>query len=159
MIKKRVLGIVSVCVLSLSMLVGCGNPVTDELTDFVNSASSPAMKTMMDGLAAPMDDNLESDEAVMKAINDVTIPKMEEAQKVAESVTPTTDEVKALQSELVEIVKGYKEAYTTMAGAIEARDTDKLNTSSEQLATINQKVNDYKDHLDSVAAENDVTLE
>lgn len=158
---KKLLTAMTALAMTLGILAGCGgNPVLDDLNNFV-SVEMTAPMAKMEEMIAETDKWSDPDFTIEDAQQGLEkiIPICDEALQLAEGITTSTDEVAALKNGFVDSLKKYKEGYTLMLDGLKGEDDAKfqegLAISEEGTAALNQFNADMK----ALASENGLEIE
>ncbi|MBB6453663.1 hypothetical protein HNQ94_002112 [Salirhabdus euzebyi] len=143
-------------------LVGCSNPVQDDLLSYVNDELIPISQLevdAMDAYASVTGVNYTDDYTLYDVLEVTVLPNYEDFYEKLNLITPKTEEVKEIHDIYVEGVGEQYQALLTLRVAIETQSLDEVNAANEKLMSGTQKINDFRFQLQKLAGENDVELE
>lgn len=157
---KKLLTFVALTVMTVMILTGCGNPVYDDLVNFLNvemvdvNANYEKIKE-----EAGKWENLEEDAEFEASINDNILPFVNDSLEKLEKITPATEEVKDLKDKYVNSMKSYKEGFEEFVLGIQQLDENKVNSANEKINKGLEQFEEYSKALDNLAEEVGAELE
>jgi hypothetical protein len=150
-------------ILSLDLILsGCGDPVQDELLDYVNE-KMPALadeETEIVGkYAAVTGMNYTADQTLYDVLKEEIIPEYNAFINDLEAVEISTDELRKIHEDYIEATNIQASAFLLIVTAIENQDSGMINEANEKLNTARKMMRDYKTEVEKLAKEHDVNLE
>jgi hypothetical protein len=146
----------------LFILSGCGDPVQDDLLNYVNE-QMPALgdeETKIVGkYAAVTGLNYTDDYTLYDALKLEIIPEYNEFIKDLEAVEIKTDELRKIHEDYIEATNIQASAFLLTVTAIENQDSAMINEANEKLNTARKMMRDYKNEVEKLAKEHGVKLE
>ncbi|MFD1359095.1 hypothetical protein ACFQ4X_14340 [Fictibacillus halophilus] len=154
--------IVAGFLLMLFLLSGCGDPVQDDLLDYVNEKMPSLGKEEMkivgkyDDVTGP---NYTDDQSLYDALKAEIIPEYNEFIKDLEAVEIETDELRNIHEDYIEATNIQASAFLLIVSAIENQDSTMINEANEKLNTARKMMREYQNDVKKLAKEHDVKLE
>lgn len=160
---KKILAIISILLISVTMLIGCGktDPVQEDLINYINN-QMPTMLELQDKVskeyAASVEKNVDDAAGAVK-LKDVIIPASNELLAKAKAIVPATEEVRKVHSEYIEVVTDQQETFNLLLQVFEAgknNDLTLMDTLTEKLKNVSEKPNNYSTDLEALKKEHKV---
>lgn len=151
---KKILALLLIVVMSITLLTGCGNPVYDDLTNFLNVEMvevNANYETLKEELSKW--ETFESDEQVEKNINEVLLPIIEDSYAKLNEITPETEEIKEIKAKYIKVMDAYKEGFEALAEGCKTKDDATINAGSESISKAVDLLDEYNAALEAVAKE------
>jgi DNA repair ATPase RecN len=148
--------------LLLFLLSGCGDPVQDDLLDYVNEKMPSLGKeeVMIIGKYEKVTGaNYTDDQTLYDALKVEIIPAYNEYIEDLESVKIETDELRKIHEDYIEAANIQASAFLTIVTALENQDSGLINDANQKLNTARKMMRDYKNDVEKLAKEHDVKLE
>lgn len=143
-----------VFVLSITLLVGCGNPVGEDLENFINYEMSEINENYYSiKTEAANWSNLTDAADVEASITDVLLPLISDTLDKLDNVNPETDEVKALKDKYVEMMETYNEGFSEFLDGIYEGDADKMASGQGKITAGQELHKEYNAAVDDLAAQ------
>ena len=150
---KKLLALVLMAIMALTLLAGCGNPVYDDLENYLNveMAEVNAYYTQITAEVGTWE-TAADDAALEASINNVLLPLVNSSLEKLKDVNPATDEVKALKEAYVKVMDAYKKGFETLAEGCRTQDEATINAGSESLNQGLTYLEEYTAALEALAA-------
>jgi hypothetical protein len=161
-VKKWLLALVLPFVFLLSSCNILGNPVQDELINYINKDMKKAGKLESAAISAyegVSGANYTDDQTMYDALTKDVIPNYNEFIKELDSVSIESDELKEIHEIYIEGADIQFKAFTIIKQALEEQDATLIQQANDLLADAREHIRDYKNKLDKLAKEHDVKIE
>ena len=142
---KRIIALLLMVMMALTLLAGCGDPVLDELENYVNVEITPVnenYKKIAEEIAAW--GQIEDDSALEASLKNELIPLVDETILILEKIPLKTDEVMNLNAKYIKAMMAHKEGFALLIDGIQKKDAsimykgnDKINEGIDILADFN----------------------
>jgi hypothetical protein len=143
------------------ILSGCGDPVQDELLDYVNE-EMPALGDKEGEIVGKYADvtglNYTDDATLYNALKEEIIPEYNVFIKDLEAVEIDSDELRKIHEDYIEATNIQASAFLLIVTAIENQDSGMINEANEKLNTARKMMRDYNNEVKKLAKEHDVKL-
>ncbi|MBR5479068.1 MAG: hypothetical protein IKU84_02725 [Clostridia bacterium] len=151
---KKTLALVLMVVMSITLFAGCGDPVYDDLTNFIN-VEMAEVNANYEKLTAEVGtwSDLADDAALAASIKNTLLPLVDDSLAKLEAITPATEEVTALKTKYVEVMTTYKSGFGKILTGCETADAAIATTGYEELSTAVDILNEYNTSLEEMAKE------
>lgn len=151
---KKILECVLTAVMGLTLLTACGNPVYDDLENFMNVEMVEVNENYKKIAAeAGTWENIEDETELQTSIENNMLPYVNDSLEKLEKITPKTEEVKELKDTYVQIMQSYKEGFEEVLAGIKALDEDMMLSGNEKLENGLQALEEYNAALEALAAD------
>lgn len=149
---KKTLALVLMVVMSITLLAGCGDPVYDDLTNFIN-VEMVEVNANYEKLTAEVGTwgDLADDAALAASIKNNLLPLVEDSLTKLEAIAPETEEVTALKTKYVEVMTTYKGGFEKLLSGCENADAAIATTGYEELGKAADLLNEYNASLEEMA--------
>jgi hypothetical protein len=148
--------------LMLFLLSGCGDPVQDDLLDYVNE-KMPALGKEETKILGKYEDvtgsNYTDDQTLYDALKVEIIPAYNQYIEDLESVKIETEELRKIHEDYIEAANIQASAFLTVITALENQDSGLINEANQKLNTARKMMRDYQNAVKKLAKEHDVKLE
>jgi DNA repair ATPase RecN len=148
--------------LLLFFLSGCGDPVQDDLLDYVNE-KMPALGKEEMKIVGKYEDvtgpNYKDDQTLYDALKVEIIPAYNEYIEDLESVKIETNELRKIHEDYIEAANIQASAFLTIVTALENQDSGLINEANQKLNTTRKIMRDYQNDVEKLAKKHDVKLE
>jgi hypothetical protein len=148
--------------LLLFLLSGCGDPVQDDLLDYVNE-KMPALGKEEMKIVGKYEDvtgsNYKDDQTQYDALKVEIIPAYNEYIEDLESVKIETNELRKIHEDYIEAANIQASAFLTIVTALENQDSGLINEANQKLNTARKMMRDYQNDVEKLAKKHDVKLE
>jgi hypothetical protein len=154
--------IVASFLLMLFLLSGCGDPVQDDLLDYVNEEMPSLGKEEMKIVGKYEDvtgPNYTDDQTLYDALKVEIIPAYNQYIEDLESVKIETEELRKIHEDYIEAANIQASAFLTVITALENQDSGLINEANQKLNTARKMMRDYQNAVEKLAKEHDVKLE
>jgi hypothetical protein len=144
------------------ILSGCGDPVHDDLLDYVNEKMPSLGKEEMKIVGKYEDvtgPNYTDDQTLYDALKVEIIPAYNQYIEDLESVKIETDELRKIHEDYIKAANIQASAFLTIITALENQDSGLINEANEKLNTARKMMRDYQNAVEKLAKEHDVKLE
>jgi hypothetical protein len=144
------------------ILSGCGDPVQDDLLDYVNETMPSLGKEEMKIVGKYEDvtgPNYTDDQTLYDALKVEIIPAYNQYIEDLESVKVEKDELRKIHEDYIEAANIQASAFLTIITALENQDSGLINEANEKLNTPRKMMRDYQNAVEKLAKEHDVKLE
>lgn len=152
---KKALALILTVVMSLTLLTACmSDPVADEFEKFVNVDMvdvNAAFEIVTDEATRIAD--FESNDALLKSINETLIPNCEKALDLLSKITLETEEVKALRDKFADAISHYKEGFEYYITGFANNDADTIIKGNDVISEGVELVKAYNDAALALAEE------
>lgn len=151
---KKISALLLMVVMSFTLLTGCGNPVYDDLENFLNvemteiNANYEKIKAEAGGW-----EELEEDAALETSLKDVLLPLVDDSLGKLEKITPETEEVKTLKDKYVKVMEAYKEGFGEILAGVQELDENKMTAGNEKIDKGLELLEEYNAALEALAKE------
>lgn len=157
---KKFLVFLLVAVMSTALLAGCGDPVCDDLENFLNVE----MVEVNDDYTKMAEEvgtwsKLENDADIKKNIDETLLPLVNGSIEKLEDINPETEEVKAIKEKFVKVMETYKAAFEALAEGCETQDDATINEGTAKLEEAINLINEYNKALEELAEEHGSEVE
>lgn len=148
--------------LMLFLLSGCGDPVQDDLLNYVNE-KMPALGKEETKILGKYEDvtgpNYTDDQKLYDALKVEIIPAYNQYIEDLESVKIETEELRKIHEDYIEAANIQASAFLTVITALENQDSGLINEANQKLNTARKMMRDYQNAVEKLAKEHDVKLE
>ena len=157
---KKLLALLLMAVMSFTLLTGCSDPVYDDLENFLNVE----MKEVTDNYTKITTEvgtweTLEDDAAIKKSIDDTLLPIVNGSLEKLKSITPETEEVKAIKDKYVKVMETYKTGFEALSEGCETQEEATINAGSQKLEEAVELLDEYNKALEDLAKEHGSEVE
>jgi len=160
---KKVLATISILLISVTMLIGCGktDPVQEDLINYINN-QMPTLRELQDKVSKEYEASVAKnvdDAAGAVQLKDVIIPTSNELLTKAKAIIPATEEVRKVHSEYIEVISDQQETFDLLLQVFEAgknNDLTLMDTLNEKLKNISEKPSNYSADLEALKKEHKV---
>lgn len=157
---KKLLSILLTALLAVTLLAGCGNPVGDDLENFLNIEVVDVNENYKKIAAeAELWATYETDEQVITSLEDVLLPLVNESLEKLEKVEPETEEVTELKEKYIKFLEEYKDGFNDILDGFKASDDAKIEEGNAKVSDGLELLNDYNSSLEALAEENGLKIE
>ncbi|MCM3595403.1 hypothetical protein M4D55_06310 [Metabacillus idriensis] len=147
----------------LFLLSGCSeDSVQEELLTYVNeilpevTVKETAAISAYDSVSG---DNYTSDEVMYSVMVDEVSPTYNSFIADLEEVQVESEKIKALHENYIKAANIQHSAFILIISGLEEQDRGKIIEANDKLATARKMIREFSDELETLAEENDVTLE
>lgn len=151
---KKITALILVAIMFCTFLVSCGDPVYDDLENFVNvelkEINKNAEKIKEETATWAELDDLD---AMLSSLTEVLIPLVDDSVKKIEKITTETEEVTALKDKYLEAMKAYQEGFAVILEGIQEIDQDKMITGRDKINEGMSLFEEYNSDLKALAKE------
>lgn len=151
---KKIAELLLILAMSIVLLTGCGNPVYDDFQNFLNvemtevNENYEKIKAEVAGW-----ENLEEDAQLEASLKDNLLPLVDSSLEKLETITPETEEVKALKDKYVKVMEAYKEGFGEILEGVSELDEEKMLEGNEKVEAGISLLTEYNDALEALAEE------
>lgn len=157
---KKISAILLIAVMSLVLLAGCGDPIKDDLQNFLNNDMTQINQNYEKiKTEASSWTGLEKNEDFISSLEDTLIPIANESLEKLKNIKPSTAEVTAVKDKYVETMTAYKEGFDVILEGFKETDESKINTGNEKVTKALELLNEYNKALEDLAAQHGLTIE
>jgi DNA repair ATPase RecN len=153
--------IVASFLLMLFLLSGCGDPVQNDLLNYVNE-KMPALGKEETKILEKYEDvtgpNYTDDQTLYDALKVEIIPAYNQYIEDLESVKNETEELRKIHEDYIEAANIQASAFLTVITALENQDSGLINEANQKLNTARKMMRDYQNAVEKLAKEHDVKL-
>lgn len=151
---KKIFTLLLMVVMSLTILAGCGDPLYDDLENFINTEMTEVSDNYQKiRTEASNWETFEEYDEIKTSINDTLLPLVNDSLEKLEKINPETDEVKELKDKFVEIMEAYKEGFNDILDGCNEEDEAKLTAGQEKITNGLELLNEYNTDLEELAGE------
>lgn len=152
---KKIITILLIAVMSLTILVGCGNSAYDDFENFLNKdmVSINANYDAIKAESARWGDDIEENADIEASLVDVLLPLVNDSLDKLNDINPTTDDVKQIKEKYVSVMQAYKDGFEKILEGIRENDSDKVLEGGEKLENGTVLLDDYNAALEELAAQ------
>ena len=157
---KKIFVLLLMVVMSVALLAGCGDPVYDDLSNYLNVEMKEvnADYTQVTAEVGTWE-TLEDDTAIKKSIDDTLLPLVYGSLEKLKDINPETKEVKAIKDKYVKVMETYKTGFETLSEGCETQDEATINAGSQKLEEAVELLDDYNKALEDLAKEHGSEVE
>jgi len=153
--------ILSVCF--LLALVGCSNPIKEDLLNYINNELPKVVETENTVIAkwdSVSGANYTDDYTMHETLTETIIPTYREFLTAMESITLRlkTKEVRALNEKYVEAVSTQNNAFILLQNILETQDSSKLSDFNERLDKGRKLIREWQVEIQDLCKNNGVTF-
>lgn len=153
---KRILSLVLVALMSVTLLVGCGeatDPIYEDLSNFLN-VEMVDVNANHDKIAQAYNvmTTLEDDAAIAEAIQAI-LPVINDSIEKVEAITPATDEVLVLKETYASLMEAYKGGFEALLAGCETQDDAVIQSGVELMNIAAEILDTYNQSVEELAAE------
>lgn len=151
---KKLLALLLTTVMSITLLASCGDPLYDDFENFLNVEMTEvnANYDKIKAEAATWSElEIEDDSVLTTSVDDVLLPLVNDSLKRLETISPETDEVKALKDKYVKMMQAYKNGFTNISAGLHELDEDKIYAGNDELNNALALLEEYNAALDELA--------
>lgn len=151
---KRIFAIALTFVMAFSLLTGCGNPVHDDLVNYLNNQMTEvnANYEKITAEAATWVE-LEEVDALVLSLTDVLIPLVDDSLTKLSDINPETDEVKVLKDKYVSVMDAYKAGFELILAGVQENDEAKMTEGDAKINEGIALLDEYNQGLEALASE------
>ena len=157
---KKLLALLLMVVMSVALLAGCGDPVYDDLSNYLN-VEMVEVNADYEKLTAEVGtwETLEDDAGIKKSIDDTLLPLVNGSLEKLKDITPETEEVKAIKDKYVKVMEAYKTGFEALSEGCETQDEATINAGSQKLEEAVELLDEYNKALEELAKEHGSEVE
>lgn len=157
---KKLSTILFTALLTVTLLAGCGNPVSDDLKNYLNTEVVDVNENYTK-IAAEADTwaSFETDEQVISSLEDVLLPLVNESLEKLEKVNPETEEVTELKEKYIKFLEEYKDGFCDILDGFKTSDAAKIDEGNAKVTKGLELLDEYNSSLEALAEENGLTIE
>ncbi len=156
---KKIMATISTLLILTAVLTGCGDPVADDMIDYVNNQMKPLAelqsKVAKEFSTATEDENA-TNEMISAKLKDGIIPVCDELIKKTKAVVPKTEEVSKIHSKYTELVTKQREAMALFLEAFQKNDESLMNTAGEKMEQVGKLSTEYSADVEALKKEHDI---
>ncbi|MDM5212506.1 hypothetical protein QUF94_13800 [Peribacillus sp. NJ4] len=148
--------------LLILLLVGCGNPMQEELLSYINEDLPPLAEKESEVIAryeSVTGDNYTNDEVMYAALVDEVQPKYQSFITDLEAVEIEEKEIKTVHEDFIEAANLQHSAFLTVISAIEEQDREKIDEANQKLSKARKMMRQYQVDLKTLAEDNEIEWE
>ena len=144
-------------VVALAILLFSGDPVQDDLIDYINNDLTEAGE-LENEVIALYDEarELDNDYLMYVMIKEKVLPKAMEWEDAVEAIEPETEEVRAAHELYIDTVNQNTRAFTMMLAALEEQDYALATEANQMLDKARKSGRDYVAAIKALAQEHNV---
>lgn len=145
----------------LVLLVGCSDPVKEELLTYINDDMSALAELEMEAVSkydSVTGANYTDDYEVYMALTEEIVPNYLSFIDGLEAIRPEAEEIRSIHENYIEAANIQHGAFTKLIFAIENQDTSEINKVNEMLATAHKMMREYEYDINKLAEEYDVEI-
>ena len=157
---KKLLAILLMVVMSVATLSGCGDPIYDDLENFLNTQMKE-VNADYEKLTAEVGtwETIEDDAALAKSINETLVPLVDGSLAKLKDINPATEEVKELKEKYIKVMNAYKEGFTALAKGCETQEDADIEAGNAGIEKALQLLDEYNKGLEELAKEHGAEIE
>ena len=157
---KKIFALLLMVVMSVTLLAGCGDPVYDDLSNYLN-VEMVEVNADYEKLTAEVGtwETLEDDTAIKKSIDDTLLPLVNGSLEKLKGINPETEEVKAIKDKYVKVMNAYKASFEALSEGCETQEDEIINTGNEKLEEALGLLDEYNNALEELAKEHGSEVE
>ena len=157
---KKIFALLIMVVMSFTLLTGCSDPVYDDLENFLNVEMKEvnADYTQVTAEVGTWE-TLEDDAAIKKSIDDTLLPLVNGSIEKLKSITPETEEVKAIKDKYVKVMEAYKTGFEALSEGCETQDEATVTAGNDKLVEAVELLDEYNKALEELAKEHGSEVE
>ena len=157
---KKIFVLLLMVVMSVALLAGCGDPVYDDLSNYLN-VEMVEVNADYEKITAEVGtwETLEDDNAIKKSIEDTLLPLVNGSLEKLTEINPATEEVKEIKDKYVKMMDAYKASFEILAEGCETQDEATINAGNEKLEEALELLDDYNKALEDLAKEHGSEVE
>ncbi|MBE6623795.1 MAG: hypothetical protein E7621_06410 [Ruminococcaceae bacterium] len=157
---KKIFALLLMVVMSVTLLAGCSDPVYDDLENFLNVE----MKEVNEEYTKLTEEvgkweAFEDDADIKKSIDSVLLPLVNSSLEKLKSITPETEEVKAIKDKYVKVMDAYKTGFEALSEGCETQEEATINAGSQKLEEAVELLDEYNKALEELAKEHGSEVE
>jgi len=135
-------------------LIGCGNPIKEDMTNYANELNKIAKSLeLMNGKMGQIGDNKE---AYLKTIRESVIPFFNDTIEKLDNMTLKTKEVSEINIIFKNSIELYSEAFDQLVDAAQYMDEDQMKKAEQTEKEAENKLDEASDKWDMLAKKYDV---
>lgn len=151
---KRILALTLTVIMSCLLLASCGNPVYDDLENFINVEMTEVNENnekirVETGSWSELEDTSD----IETSITDTLLPLVEDSLEKLEKITPETDEVKDLKDTYVKAMEQYQEGFNVILEGVQEIDTEKMEAGKDNISAALEYIEEYNTDIKALAKE------
>ena len=156
---KKLLSCLLALIMTFSFLTGCGDAVTDEFEEFLNT-NMVTVNAKYEDLKAELTkwSNFETDTEMIDSLSNIILPNIDEEIAMVTAIEVATEEVTAIKETFLSMLAKYKEGYSAMLSALETADITALENALTVVEEGIAILDEYNKALEDLAAEKDLTI-
>lgn len=156
---KKVIATISTLLVCVTMLTGCGDPVGDDIVNYVNNQIKPLValqSKVATEFTTVSEDKDATSETISAKLKDVIIPASDELIAKAKSIVPETEEVRKVHSIYTELVTQQREGLDLFLQAFQKNDEALIKNADEKMAQVEKLSNEYSAAVEALKKEHDI---